>query len=225
MKWTLPTPRPFGWTMKTLESARTRFTVLPMGSYEACIEHDLIRGCTVEMIEWWFKNIGGTMEYKGKQYNRYLVWHPADHIHWELVKPGPNGKAEKGAKFKIVEAFNGNMDWLIDTVEEVTKLDKTGIRLRRRFVGVEVYNLEHWFTPHPNGTHYRSRLQVGSETMLGKYLLNPFIQTRIVTETMTKQWLKHNIEEVGNFEFFLPQLYYSQANKSPKLHATERNQS
>jgi len=213
MKWKLPPPRVVPWNMKPLDSAFTNFRILLMGSYEATIQHDIIQGCTVEMIEWWFKHIGGTIQYNGKEYSRYLLWHPSDHIHWALHKPGPNGKAEVGARFRIVEAFDRNPRWMIDTIEEVTKLDQTGIRLRRKFLGIEVSSLEHWFIPHPNGTLYKSRLQVGSETWIGKYLINPFVQKFIMTEVMTKAWLKHNIEEVGAFENFLPQLYYHEMNR------------
>ena len=143
MKWALPKPRPFGWKMKNLSTAKTSFTVLSNGSYEACIEHDIIKGCTPEMIEWWFRNIGGDMEYMGQRYPRYLVWHPVDHIHWALIKQAPSGGAGAGAKFRIVEAFNGNPAWLIDTTDEVVKLDHTGIRLRLKLFGVELYSLEH----------------------------------------------------------------------------------
>jgi len=207
MKRKLPAPRDFGWQMKTLDSAYTRIRTLPNGSYEAYIEHDIIKGCTPEMIEWWFRHIGGDMEYEGRHYPRYWVWHPADHIHWALAKPAPDGGAGAGARFHIVEAFNRNPQWRIDTVEEVVKLDATGIRLRKCVLGLEVSRLEHWFFPHPLGTQYISSLRVGSETLLGKRVINPLLQRYVMTEAMLHAWLKHNIEEVGNFEYFLPALY------------------
>jgi len=220
MKWKLPTPRDFGWQMKDLTSATTSFRVLPYGSYEACIEHDIIKGCTPEMIEWWFRHIGGEMEYQGQHYPRYLVWHPVDHIHWALKKEAPDGGAGVGARFQIVEAFQGNAHWMIDTIDEVVKLDRTGIRLRLKRFGLELYSLEHRFIPHPDGTRYISRLQIGSETLAGKLLFNPFIQRFMMTAAMTEAWLQHNIEEVGNFEYFLPALYEKeQAKQEAKRHS------
>ncbi len=206
MKWKLPAPRELGWKMKSLQTAKTSLDILKYGSYEARIDHDIIRGCSPVMIEWWFKNIGGETKFRGKTYNKYLLWHPVDHIHWALVEEGKSG-VSVGAKFRIVEAFGGREDWMIDTVENVTKLDETGIRLRRKFLGLEIYSLEHKFSPHPLGTTYVSRLQVGSETLIGRIILNPIIQTFIMTQTMTRAWLQHNIEEVGNFEFFLREIY------------------
>jgi hypothetical protein len=96
---------------------------------------------------------------------------------------------------------------LIDVQEVVEKLDETGIRLSNRRLGFEVSNLEHTFTPVPGGTLYRSRMTVGAEHPLVRTLLNRYIRSRIFPEDMARAWLKHNIEEVGNFEFFLPELY------------------
>lgn len=213
MKWKLPPPRQFGWQMKPLESAYSRFQVLPYGSYEAYIEHDIIKGCTPEMIEWWFRHIGGDMKYQGQHYPRYLVWHPTDHIRWSLERPAVDGSVGTGARFRIVEAFDRNPHWLIDTVEEVVKLDATGICLRKQVMGVEVPRLEHRFITHPLGTQYISRLRVGAESLLGKHIVNPLIHRFIMMEAMMHAWLKHNIEEVGNFEYFLPALYQKEQAK------------
>lgn len=210
MKAALLPARPYSWAMKPLNSARTTFNTLPYGSFELLIEHDLIRNVTPDMLLWWFQHIGGTMEHEGKTYPRYLIWHPIDHIHWELTKPAPGGGAGVGAHFRIVEAFGGNMDYLVDSTEEVIKLDRDGITLVVRILGKEVYRLAHQFIPVEGGTLYRSRMQVGRESLLGKWLINPLMHRFVFTKEMGRAWLKHNVEEVGNFEFFLPDLYYRQ---------------
>ncbi|GAB3716394.1 hypothetical protein GCM10027592_57660 [Spirosoma flavus] len=210
MNWQLPPKPPFGWAMKSLSSAVTNFTSLPYGSFELTIEHELIKDVTPAMLAWWFTNIGGTMEYQGQTYPRYLVWHPLDHIHWALVKPAPGGGAGVGAHFRIVEAFNRNLNQLVDSIEEVIKLDEEGITLVRREAGREVFRLAHQFIPTEGGTLYRSRMQVGHESRLGQWLINPFMHRFIFTKAMGQAWLRHNIEEVGNFEFFLPELYAHQ---------------
>jgi hypothetical protein len=153
------------------------------------------------------------MEYQGQYYPKYMVWHPYDHICWRLVKKAPDGSLGKGAYFQIIEAFGQNMHWLVDTVEEVVKLDHTCIRLRKKILGEELYSLEHTFYSVPDGTRYVSRMQIGSETVAGKYIVNPIIHTYIIGEEMAKAWFKHNIEEVGNFELFLPDLYQKEGLK------------
>lgn len=210
----LQEPLEFGWRMKPLESAQTALNHLPDGRLELTIVHDVLKGITPPMLYWWFGNIGGEVMYRSKGHSRYRVWHPRDHIYWELVKPGPSGKAEAGATFRIVEAFGRNPKYAIDVHEVVEKLDETGIRLSGRVAGFEVSNLEHTFTPVADGTLYRSRMRVGAEHPLVSGLFNGIVRRRIFPDEMGRAWLRHNVEEVGNFEFFLPELYTSQTRGS-----------
>lgn len=210
----LPAPLDFGWKMKPLESARTSFEKTSAGVFDLRIEHDLLRGISPRMLHWWFTHIGGTMQYQGRQYSRYRVWHPLDHIHWELASPAAGGGAGAGASFRIVEAFGRNPRHTIDSVEVVEKLDETGIRLTRRIAGRQVFSLEHWFESAGSDTRYRSQMLVGAEGLPHRVLFNRLARPFIFSEEMGHAWLKHNVEEVGNFEFFLPSLYASES-KAP----------
>lgn len=203
----LPAPLSIDWSLKPLESARTTVTVLPYGSYELTIEHDLIWGVTPAMLLWWFGHIGGTMTYRGQTHPRYRVWHPLDHVHWSMTNPGPDGAAQVGSRFRIVEAFGRNPKHYVDSTETVVRLDEAGIRLVRRELGQEVFSLQHEFEAMPGGTRYHSRMQVGVESWPGRYVINPLLHRWLFTRAMGYAWLKHNVEEVGNFEQFLPNLY------------------
>lgn len=212
MKWQLPAPRNFGWKMKPLESAKTAMRV-HSGVLQLDIEHDIVRGVSPAMLAWWFSHIGGEMYYQGRRYPKYWVWHPLDHIHWALAKPDAQGGSGQGAYFRIVEAFDGNMAHLVDSVERVEALDERGIRLVRRVAGLEVFSLQHDFHPTPQGTRYISRMRVGASHALAQCTLNPIIQHFVFTPEMGRAWLRHNVEEVGNFEFFLPQHYAESAGQ------------
>ncbi|MBP6902660.1 MAG: hypothetical protein KBC73_21390 [Burkholderiaceae bacterium] len=174
---------------------------------ELTIEHDVIRGVTPKMLRWWFENLGRTMSYQGKVYPRYLLWHPRDHIHWELAAPGPGGGTGQGASFRIVEAFAANPDYYVDSTEYVEKLDDDGISLVRRELGSEIFRLEHRFGAAPEGAIYRSRMVVGAAAGLVRPLFNGFIRPRIFSDAMGTAWLTHNVEEVSMFEHILPPLY------------------
>lgn len=213
-KWDLPPKRNFGWKMKPLESAKTNFIIDDDGVFKLSILHDTITGVSPDMLLWWFKNIGGEMYYKGKIYPKYLVWHPNDHIHWSLANNSGNNKVGEGSYFRIVEAFNRNQNYLIDSVEQVEKLDETGIRLIKRIGKLEVFSLQHDFIPDGNNTIYKSQMIVGANQNLFGKILNSFIRRFSFTEDMATAWLKHNIEEVGNFEYFLPELYYNEVAKT-----------
>ena len=74
------------------------------------------------------------------------------------------------------------------------------------------------------GTLYRNSLTVGAEGIIGK-LINWAIRAFKFDEARGRAWIKHNIEEVGNFESFLPQLYAVGNNeKNEKGSRTKRGQ-
>jgi hypothetical protein len=98
--------------------------------------------------------------YGGVIIERYLAWHPIDHIRWELAGPVPGGGGAEGARFRIVEAFGG--------------------------------------------VHYLSVMDVGARSSLFAPV-NRVICRRFSGE-MLRAWVKHNIEEVGQLEYLLPQL-------------------
>ncbi len=197
--------------LKALASAKTTQQRLPNGQLEMTIEHDTLRGLAPPMLRWWFENIGGTMRYQGRTYSRYLMWHPRDHIHWELAAPAPGGGAGQGAHFRIVEAFDARPEWHVDSTERVEKLDDTGIALVRRILGHEVFRLEHRFGEAEGGASYRSRMVVGVASGWFKPVFNGWVQPRIFSDDMGTAWLKHNVEEVGLLEALLPPLYAARA--------------
>ena len=213
-KLPIPAPRPIAWQMKVLASAKTSFAKLANGQIVLTIEHDLIRGVTPAMLAWWFQHLGGTMVYEGVTYPRYWVWHPTDHIYWKLVSRGPNGSTGAGARFRIVEAFGADPEHYVNSTDFVEKCDEEGLSLVTRVAGMEIFRLEHRFNQVEEGTLYRSRMVVGSSVPLIGHLFNFIVRPRIFSDASAQRWLLHNIEEVGNFEFFLPALYAEQSPTS-----------
>lgn len=203
----LPPPRPFHWTMKPFESAGTTMRRLPDGRLRLTIKHNIIKGVTPEMLHWWFSHLDEAMQYRGQAYPRYPLWHPLDHIHWEFAGRAPDNSAGPGAKFHIVEAFNRNPKFKVDTVDLIERNDVGGITLVQHRFGVEVFRLAHTFTPVPRGTLYESVMTVGTDHPWIGFVFNRFVRPRLFSDAMARAWLKHNVEEVGNFEVLLPDLY------------------
>lgn len=114
MRLPLLPERPHVGPMKSLASATTTQALLSTGQLELTIKHDTIKGVTPEMLRWWFETLGKTMVFNGKEYPRYLLWHPRDHIHWELVARSASGGTGQGARFRIVEAFAAHPGYYVD---------------------------------------------------------------------------------------------------------------
>jgi hypothetical protein len=203
----LPPPRTLRWPLKPLESAQTSLSYDEFGRMVMRIRHDVLKGLTPEMVAWWFGNIGGDIDVDGKRLNRYLAWHPHDHILWELVHPGADGRASAGAKFHIVETFGRNPDFYVDVIDCVTRLDVTGFTAVSYMLGQQVSHLNHDFCAVEGGTLYVSSLTIGTTVPILRNILNPLIHRTILSESMGRAWLKHNVEEVGLLEHIVPLLY------------------
>jgi len=206
-RWSLLPPRPVPWVMKPLSSAKTEEAVLPDGRVQLKVEHDLLRGVTPAMLVWWWRNIGGEMGLNGRIYPRYLVWHPIDHIHFEVVRRLPDETVGPGAVFHLVEALGADMKNLIDARLHLQKLDETGAMVEVYTLGQTVLQIRGLFLPREEGTQLISTMTIGSSGWLGEVGLNEWLINRFFPSDRRKAWLKHSVEEIGNLEFFLPGLH------------------
>src|SRR2546423_9367971 len=87
----LPPSRPLPWPLRAPATAETTFEHLADGRRRIVIRHAELKGVSPEMLAWWYHNVIGDMEYAGTRWSRYLVWHPLDHISYEVVRPSPAG--------------------------------------------------------------------------------------------------------------------------------------
>jgi hypothetical protein len=201
----VPPPLPITWEMKDVSTARTSFEELPDGRIELRIDHELIRGVTPAMLVWWFRHYPvGHLDFQGELVSLYRLWHPRDHIRVDVLRrardrsPGVSG----GAKIAISERIGAKPSRV---VARVAQMDEAGLHLVIRRLWMQVADLRHTFKQTPDGTIYRSRLVLGSTVPVIGKLINGVARRR-ARET-GQAWLKHNVEEVGNFQFFLPRLY------------------
>jgi hypothetical protein len=193
--------------MKPLASAKTDESVLGDGRVRLQIEHELLQGITPAMLVWWWRNIDGTIEVAGASYARYLVWHPVDHIHFELTERLPDGSVGAGAVFHIVEALGADMRNLIDVRLHLRELDERGAMVEVRALGQRVLEIRGQFVAREAGTQVSSTMTIGSTGWLGDLGLNAWLIERFFPPARRRAWLKHSVEEIGNLQYFLPALY------------------
>jgi len=191
--------------LRSVDTATVRYTAAAHGRRRVTIDHRPLAGVTPAQLLDWFSHLDGTMAYGGNVIDRYLAWHPIDHIRWELAKPARCGGAAEGARFRIVEAFGGSPDYQVDVVDRVEKLDETGIRLVQRVAGIIVFQLEHTWSQGSDGTHYVTVMDLGVRSALLGSVVNRVVRHRF-PDDMVQAWVKHNIEEVGQLEYLLPVL-------------------
>jgi hypothetical protein len=208
-KLSVPPPLPITWEMKDVASARTSSEQLPDGRMVYRIEHELIRGVTPEMLVWWFRTFPSSgLAWNDQLVPMYRIWHPIDHIRCRVVRrpfvrPAGPGVSE-GATVIIIEQLGPTVT---RTRARVAQMDESGLRLVVRRLGIRVGDLHHTFEQTTEGTIYRSQLVVGSDLPVIGKIVNGLARRRLFPPAVGDAWLKHNVEEVGNFQFFLPKLY------------------
>jgi len=209
-----PDPLDIPWVCKPVESARSGIEILPDGRMKCWIEHQVLRGVTPKMLVWWFQHLEGEMQYDGRKLNRYRVWHPRDHLAIEYASRNPDGTVGVGSVIHLSEMFGANPDYLVDVHTEIVKLDEQGFGHRPRIGGFRLAAMVYDFKEVPGGTQYNNSLVIGTEKFFGA-VVNPLVRQFAFDEARGRAWIKHNIEEVGNFEAFLPQLYAAEAGRRP----------
>jgi hypothetical protein len=204
----LPDPIAIPWTMKPVESAETKLEILDDGRLQLSIVHDVLHGVTPEMLVFWFKNMRGTMQLEGKTYPRYRIWHPYDHVEHKYLHT-PAGGDGVGSVFLIHEVMGRDPRHTVNVETDVVRLDEGGFGHRPRIARVSgLVAMDYTFERVPGGTLYRNSLTVGLHgARRWARPLNALVQRFKFDEAHGRAWLKHNVEEVGNFEHFLPGLY------------------
>jgi hypothetical protein len=203
----LPAPLPLPFALKPVSSAETGIEQMADGRTKFWIRHDIVRGVTPRMLAWWFRNLEGTIEFGGRRYNRYRFWHPGDHVHASYHRRLPDGSVGPGAQIRLIEVLGRNERYLVDTITTIERLDEGGYIHNPVLHGrTGLARMEYTFEPTARGTLYTNCLIIGS-TAPWYPLVRPLVRAFGFTEGQGRAWLRHNIEEVGMFEHFLPELY------------------
>jgi hypothetical protein len=211
----LPEKLVIEWRPKPVSSGKSGTRTLADGRIQYWIEHDTIKGVSPDMLAWWFQNLEGDIEFQGKNYSRYRVWHPEDHVHVSYERKLPDGTVGPGAAIRIVEYLGRNRKYLVNVVSPIEKLDTSGfIHNPRAFGWLPIVRMEYEFERVPGGTRYRNSLIIGWRHWSFR-LLRPLVRAFIFNDEHGFAWIKHNIEEVGQFEAFLPALYAREAKNRP----------
>lgn len=205
----LPAPRPVLWPIRARETAEVDDQMLADGRRRITIVHALLKGITPEMLDWWYHNVEGEMDYAGGRWLRYCVWHPLDHISYKVSRR-MDGKVGPGTRLHIREAFQRRQENLLDLHVEVESIDARAAIIRKRVGPISILRLVNRFEDTPSGVRYTTEMTIGAMGFPGR-LLNPMLRRSILGGERGQAWIRHHIEEIGTLEHFLPQLFATEA--------------
>jgi hypothetical protein len=200
---TLPPARPVLWPLRAPESAGVWIddgTVLTVR-----VDHAPLAGVTARMLAWWYAHVPGTMAYAGRIVPRYLVWHPLDHVSYEVR--GAASVVTQGARLRIRSVLQRDPVHALDLRVVVEELGPRRAVIARRLLGTSLVRLENDFADGPAGATYRTTLTVGDTSALARCALNHVARRRAFPATRVPAWIRHHVEEIGNLQHFLPGLY------------------
>ncbi len=154
------------------------------------VEHEL-HGVTPEMIDWWWDNIDTT--------ERYKLWHPEDHKSFEWEVSPKEGHV--GAIQNIVE--NIGFPTMLRIRWEDPSQSPIPIEYSHALVGSTLDHddmpmtwLLHEYEKFENGTKLRTTFRLPAK----------------IPKPLIEAIRKHNLEEISEFENFLPELYDENKN-------------
>ena len=210
---TEPAKLGFFGPLKTLESATWGIEELPKGSVRAWIDHATMPGVTPEIMRWWFENIDSRTTYNGTDFNGpevpvYRYWHPFDHIRvrWEKKIPGPDGRIGPGSIIHIQETIGDR--YPVDARARVTRFDDEAFNFELLVGGVApAGEVLHLWEPADVGLRFRTQVTIGPRIPIIGRLLTRIARRLLFSDAMLRDWIRHNIEESGETEKFVPALY------------------
>ncbi len=210
----LPVPLDLPFSLKPMTSAETGVETLTDGRQKYWIRHDVVRGVSPRMLAWWFAHLEGTIRFGGRDYNRYRFSHPRDHVHAGYAKRLPDGSIGPGAAIRLIEVLGRNPRFVVDTTTHIERLDEGGYIHNPELHGrTGLARMEYSFEPTAAGTLYQNCLIIGARAPWYP-LIRPLVQAFAFTGPQSVAWLRHNIEEVGMFEHFLPDLYHHETGRT-----------
>jgi hypothetical protein len=104
---------------------------------------------------------------------------------------------------------------LLDIHVTVERMVDGSAVVGRRVLGSSVVRLENEFTSSKAGALYITRMTLGDETLPGRLALNRIARTRALPPPKLERWIQHHIEEIGNLENILPDLFAERADVEP----------
>ena len=202
MRSALPERLKLPWDLKENPSAKSGVDVLSDGRTKYWVD-EVLKGITPKMFVWWFTGgLIGDMDIDGRAVSRYRVWHPYDHVQVRELTNRPF-EAKEGATAELEEYFGRNPEFYTNPACRLDRIDEEVVTTTWFENGIAVGHLDHELEAVPAGMRLGHVMYVPGEiTEVGK-LLAP----RVWPRAMGEAWLNHGIEEMTNFENFLPQLY------------------
>ena len=236
----MPQERDYGWPLKPTSSTHFEIVTRPNGQFCVILNHSLLRGCTSEMIHWWFLHFP-TLEvtlhdvpgYQESTVPAYYLWHPSDHYAATLKGVlGPGATSQTGAAIHIQEAMQYKKHGWKYPVNSALRIfyctdDGWAMGKQLPIFGPAMMLRIHYRDVQSQGQvvgvhyHYEIVIGVGGNHAVARRLNHRV--TRHFSPEFFEAWHLHNTIEVGTFENFLPALHAQRGDLESIMYSRDMN--
>lgn len=236
----MPEERHFEWSLKTIPTTHFEIVKKENGQFCVVLNHSLLRGCTSEMIHWWFLHFAKMKVklidipgYESKTVPAYYLWHPSDHYGVSLSgELGPGDTAKAGASIHIQEAMQylkHGWKYPVDNKLKIFYCGPDGWAMGKAipFLGkvmvLRIHYKDVYDAQTVVGVHYHYEIVIGAP---GNHALVRFVNQKIGSHFSTEffeAWHLHNVIEVGTFENFLPALFAQRDDRQNLAYSKDMN--
>ncbi|KAJ5217910.1 uncharacterized protein N7498_000009 [Penicillium cinerascens] len=191
------------------------------GRIHVRIEHDTVRGCTPEMIRWWFENLGQRttwdgIGFDGPEISFYHLWHHRDHVS-VIPLTGKNNKGFAVHKSsQITEQFNDHHKKIkVDVWTE--RLDDKEFNFVIKKIGLTGVRINHFYSGENDGSRFYVETIAGLGIPFVGWIFNWIFLPFVYSKRTAEHWIAHNVEETGRSESIIPVLYNREKEASDYL--------
>jgi len=199
----MPLERNFGWKLKENKSSYFDIHKKSNGQFCVVLNHSLVRGCTSEMIYWWFQNFPNMKVkltdiegYENEVVQGYFLWHPSDYHSVSITRNKNVGNTScEGESIHIREAMQYNIygwKYPVDNSLKIYYCNSDGWAMGKEipFLGkamlLRIHFKDVYEGEHIIGVHYHYEIVIG---VSGNNTITRMINKRI-TSHFTPEFLK-----------------------------------
>ena len=209
--------RPKFWGYPSVKDATYKVEVMNDGKLLIELKHPILKGVTPEMLAWWYRYLGsGKVTIEGKVYDFYHLFHLSEHGQTRVVEPSFDGSEGMGVGSVVYrqEKFG---TFLSKGKGRVLAYSTNGFTVTPILGPLELGKIEHTFEAVPEGTLYKVKTILGSDAPVIGAFLSFYLRAKQFPPELVNEWIRHQVEEVGSLQHFLPKLYDQRMNPVTQL--------
>jgi len=153
------------------------------------------------------------VEFDGATRPLYHLFHPTEHGRIWIEAPAADGQPGVGAG-GVVARYEWFGPYDSEGAARVVELSPQRFVTRPRVLGFTIGEIRHTWGTSPQGATYSVDTVIGVDWPVVGPWVNALLRRYVFSESMLREWKRHQVEEVGLLPHFLPALYAARNDRN-----------